>query len=82
MSLWGIEPLGYLQELPARDGRDGSAHLRRWVSQGKDAKQNIRYDISAITSLHENRRCLRPVWSKFVKYHVSYAFFQVPNDLG
>jgi len=42
---------------------------------GQEALQNIRYDISAITTLHENRRAVRPVWTKFVKYHVSNAFY-------
>jgi len=50
--------------------------------QGQEALQNIRYDISAITTLHENRRAVRPVWTKFVKYHVSNAFYHVRTTIS
>jgi len=43
--------------------------------KGKEALQNIRYDIRAITMLHENHRAVRPVWTRFVEYHVSNAFY-------
>ena len=51
--------------------------------QGKEALQNIRYDIRAITMLHENHRAVRPVWTRFVEFHVSNAFYHVrpPSSL-
>jgi hypothetical protein len=43
--------------------------------------ENWRYDIMAFSSLYKNRGCLRSIWTKFVEYHVSDAFFQVRSTV-
>jgi hypothetical protein len=40
------------------------------------AAENVFYHIDAYTALHGNTSVLSPLWTKFVKYHVSYNFYR------